>query len=417
MPACSGSIQVSTDNFATCVPLSGKVMSNGDKTVTFTPAPGLSFGITYKVRVTVGAQGATDNTPLGAAVTQAAGFTTRLSPASTGVVIAQVYGSGGLAGATYVNDYVVLHNRSGAAIDIGGWSLQYQVENANTWAVNALPAPPVSLAAGAYYLVKLGSGGAVGAVLAGVDATPAAGSDLAADKGKLALVSSAVQLADGCPAAGAPLVDLIGWGASAMACSEGVAPAPAAATAQESAQRKAIGCVDDGNNATDFVSAVAEVRSTTSLTNVCRVVHNEGGDGHELDYCADTTASVTVTAGGNMTLVGEVYEASLTTTPPAPAGASPKITAQVGYGPRNTNPQWQAGWTFAAATFSADSGNNDVYSTIVVAPAVNPLQYGYTYRFSLDSGTSWTYCDLAGAGANAALFFETTNLPLVTVNP
>ena len=44
---------------------------------------------------------------------------------SGGVVISQVYGGGGNAGATYTNDFIELYNQTGTAVDLTGWSVQY----------------------------------------------------------------------------------------------------------------------------------------------------------------------------------------------------------------------------------------------------------------------------------------------------
>jgi predicted extracellular nuclease len=41
------------------------------------------------------------------------------------VVISQVYGGGGNAGAPYKNDFIELHNRSNATVSLAGWSVQY----------------------------------------------------------------------------------------------------------------------------------------------------------------------------------------------------------------------------------------------------------------------------------------------------
>jgi hypothetical protein len=47
--------------------------------------------------------------------------------------------------------------------------------------------------------------------------------------------------------------------------------------------------------------------------------------------------------------------------------------------------------------------------------------YRYGYRFSLDGGQTWTYCDAnqgdGGAGANNGLTFDLGNLPVLTVTP
>jgi len=40
------------------------------------------------------------------------------------IVISQLYGGGGNAGATLKNDYIELFNRSQSPVDITGWSLQ-----------------------------------------------------------------------------------------------------------------------------------------------------------------------------------------------------------------------------------------------------------------------------------------------------
>ena len=85
----------------------------------------------------------------------------------------------------------------------------------------------------------------------------------------------------------------------------------------------------------------------------------------------------------------------------------------MGYGPDNVNPENQSGWTWSAASFNTSVGNNDEYQASFTAPATAG-QYRYTYRFSSD-GVSWTYCDVNGAGSNAALGFEVTRLPILTV--
>src|SRR4051794_33894180 len=44
---------------------------------------------------------------------------------SSGVVVSQVYGAGGNAGATYAQDYVELFNAGSSSVEVGGWSVQY----------------------------------------------------------------------------------------------------------------------------------------------------------------------------------------------------------------------------------------------------------------------------------------------------
>src|SRR6266545_4300063 len=44
---------------------------------------------------------------------------------SPDVVISQVYGGGGNAGAPYTHDFVELFNRGSATVSLAGWSVQY----------------------------------------------------------------------------------------------------------------------------------------------------------------------------------------------------------------------------------------------------------------------------------------------------
>ena len=48
------------------------------------------------------------------------------NPAGTGLVINEVYGGGGNAGATYKNDFIELYNPTAAGISLSGKSLQYR---------------------------------------------------------------------------------------------------------------------------------------------------------------------------------------------------------------------------------------------------------------------------------------------------
>ncbi len=50
----------------------------------------------------------------------------RANPAGTGLVISEVYGGGGNAGATYTNDFVELHNPTSSAISSRRPSVQYR---------------------------------------------------------------------------------------------------------------------------------------------------------------------------------------------------------------------------------------------------------------------------------------------------
>jgi len=114
---------------------------------------------------------------------------------SGGIVVGELYASGGNSGALYANDYVELFNRGAAAVAIDGWTLQYASAASATWQMTALSG---SIPAGGRYLVQLASGGVNGAALPAADATGT--SNLAATGGKVAIVDNASALACGASA-------------------------------------------------------------------------------------------------------------------------------------------------------------------------------------------------------------------------
>ena len=80
------------------------------------------------------------------------------SAVSNDVVISQVYGGGGNAGATLTHDFIELFNRGSAPIDLTNWSVQYASSTGSTWQSTPLSG---TLQPGQYYLVQqaLGTGG------------------------------------------------------------------------------------------------------------------------------------------------------------------------------------------------------------------------------------------------------------------
>ena len=95
-------------------------------------------------------------------------LTATANPAGTGLVISEVYGGGGNAGATYTNDFIELYNPTASAVDVSGWSVQYRSATGNTAQVTPLTG---SIPAGAHYLVQEASTAAVGSPLPTPDAT------------------------------------------------------------------------------------------------------------------------------------------------------------------------------------------------------------------------------------------------------
>jgi predicted extracellular nuclease len=199
-----------------------------------------------------------------------------VSALSSSIVISQVYGGGGNAGALYTHDFVELFNRGNTSVSLSGWSVQYTSATgtgnfgANSTLITELPA--VTLAPGQYFLVQEASQAAVGSPLPTpdvIDATPIA---MAAGAGKVALVNTTTPL--GCngsstpcgPAALANIVDLVGYGSANFFEGAGAAPTISNTT---SAIRGGGGCTETDNNNLDFASSAPTPRNTSSPLNTC----------------------------------------------------------------------------------------------------------------------------------------------------
>jgi uncharacterized protein len=185
--------------------------------------------------------------------------------ATSNVVVSQIFAGGGNAGASYTNDFVELFNRSAAAIELNGWTIQYASAASTSWQTTALAG---SIGPGRYYLVHLASTAAVGAPLPTADATGT--TNLASAGGKVALVHDTVALTCGASpgsCSSVPLVeDLVGYGSATDY--EGVGPAPALGSTT-AALRSGAGCGDTNANATDFTAVAPLPRNALSPANSC----------------------------------------------------------------------------------------------------------------------------------------------------
>lgn len=174
--------------------------------------------------------------------------------ASADVVVSEVYGGGGNTGAPWANDFVELRNNGSAAVSVAGWSVQYASAAGTTWSNKT--ALTGSIAAGGTYLVKLASGGAVGAALPTPQVTGT--TNLSATAGKVALVTHNTVLTCGgnCDQA-AGVKDFVGYGTANDY--ETVAAPAGSNTASLTRQATA----DSDNNSVDF-RAVAPTPGTSS---------------------------------------------------------------------------------------------------------------------------------------------------------
>jgi predicted extracellular nuclease len=160
---------------------------------------------------------------------------------SNSIVISQVYGGGGNAGAPLRNDFIELYNRGATPVSVTGWSVQYASSAGTTWARTPLSG---SIPPGGYYLVQEAAGANLAApALPTPDATGTI--PMSATAGKVALVDNNVTIgAISCPT----VVDFVGYGAAN--CSE---TSPTAALSNTTAAlRKNGGLTETDSNLADF---------------------------------------------------------------------------------------------------------------------------------------------------------------------
>jgi LEA14-like dessication related protein len=202
------------------------------------------------------------------------------------LVISQVYGGGGLTGATYTSDFVEIFNQGTTTVNfaVTPYSIQYAGVTSNFGAANTTTTiNSGTIAPGGYFLVQEAASNTVscgnapcGIALPTPDATGVI--NLATSGGKVALISSTTPVApDACPGddtstpatnpSGNNIVDFLGYGSTAS-CYEGTGPAPAHANTTADF-RKAGGCLDTDQNASDFFVSAPVPRNTLSPTNDC----------------------------------------------------------------------------------------------------------------------------------------------------
>ena len=267
-------------------------------------------------------------------------FPASLRAASPDVVISQLYGGGGNAGATLRNDFIELFNRGQAPVSLAGWSVQYASATGTSWQVTALSG---TLQPGKYYLVQEAAGSGGTQDLPAPDAT--GGISMSATAGKVALVTNTAALACGAACAGAPGVkDLVGYGSANN--SEG-APAPGLSNTT-AALRIADSCVDTDSNSTDFTVGAPTPRNTATAASTCPPP----------PVVASCPGSVNVDAGSAGQALLSATDADGMVTAFAPIGALPAGISLINF--------MQAGSTGATATLTLDvsaataAGNHSV---------------------------------------------------------
>jgi uncharacterized protein len=174
---------------------------------------------------------------------------------SPDVVISEVYGGGGNAGATLTNDFIELYNRGSAPVDISTWSVQYGSSGGTTWLRTNLTG---TIQPGRWYLVQEAAGAGGTTPLPTPDATGTIA--MSATAAKVVLVTHQTTLTCGITCAAADgIYDLVGYGATNM--SE-TAPAPTLSNTT-SASRDPDG-TDTDNNSVDFTAGAPNPQNSGS---------------------------------------------------------------------------------------------------------------------------------------------------------
>jgi len=242
--------------------------STSNETTTLT---GLTIGNTYLVRVYSYSNGSDQGTfsicvttpCVYGSITSISGFSS-----TNHVVISQVYGGGGLAGATYKNDFVELFNPTNAAISLNGSSLQYASTSGTSWTnkVNLSG----TIASGGYFLIQLFAEAPYdGAVLPTTPNLSSTSINMAHESGKIGLINNQTTIAAGLSYPPlASIIDFVGYGSANSF--EGNAAAPIL-TRVLANYRKYNGCIDTDNNLSDFSVATPNPRNSASSTNSCTV--------------------------------------------------------------------------------------------------------------------------------------------------
>ncbi|HEY0404559.1 MAG TPA: DNA/RNA non-specific endonuclease [Pyrinomonadaceae bacterium] len=181
---------------------------------------------------------------------------TNVQAVSTSIVISQfqVAGDGSPAAD---DEFVELHNVSGASVDLSGYRVVYRSAagtndvQVTTWSASTI------IPAGGYYLIGH---------------TPAYNGAVAADRAFDASVAfsgtgGGMAIRNGALNSGA-IVDAVGFGTATNAFVE--TTATAAPAANNSASRKTNGCQDTDNNASDFETLTpAAPRNSSTAPNIC----------------------------------------------------------------------------------------------------------------------------------------------------
>jgi hypothetical protein len=191
-------------------------------------------------------------------------FVAYSSFAANDLRIYQIYGGGGNASATYVNDFIMLYNNGNSSINLSDYNIQYAPATSLSWSSKQLTG---SIPGKSFYLIEIYTTGTTGSNLPTADMiwSDLANSGINTSDGKVALMLNSVTAIPSPSNA----VDFVGYGSDANAF-EGSGPAtipsPTSSPNSKSFIRKDDG-VDTDNNSADFVSSTTGSPSGVRASN------------------------------------------------------------------------------------------------------------------------------------------------------
>jgi hypothetical protein len=245
------------------------------------------------------------------------------------IVISQIYGGGGTAGATYQNSFLEIFNRGTNTVDLNSWQFHFASSatgsfNATLSLFNISGAIPIQ--PGQHLLIQLESSGTGGTALpVSPDFTVHLPTPAFGLSGKIAITKPNTSLGvSPCPLPNSNVVDLVGFGSTAN-CFEGSGPAPIL-TNTTAAIRKANGCTDTDDNANDFSVSAPNPRNGSSPFNSCASLIQFSASGYSVDE-SGPDALVTVTRMGDTTSTSSVSFATSDTAGSQPCGMTNGIAS------------------------------------------------------------------------------------------
>ncbi len=309
------------------------------------------------------------------------------------LVISQVYGGGGNAGANYTNDFIEIFNPTGTAVSLTGWSVQYASSGSTSGTLSSTTANTAlsgTIGPGKYFLISEASGGAVGSALPTPDVNGGL-INMSGTNGKVFLCNSTTGLtigASGCPTVSTTVVDFIGFG-NANCAETTAASAPSGNTISKI--RANGGCTDTNTNSTDFSSGTAAPRNSSTTAVYCYPI--------KLVVSSITPSSPTAGATFNVTVQAQDFGNNLNN-----VIASTGITLST-----NGN----AGTIGGTTTGTITAGTNSVTISGVILP--NPgtgvtITATRTSGDALAAGTSATFTVLSGGSPEIDVLGNSTSI-------